>query len=412
MRGIGRRTTLGPAGPAPPERQLPAVEVRRPWPRLLSLVLTLAVAVGASVLALLLWSPAPDAGPAASPGPTSPGTARGAQPAACTRQWGPVSDLGPLLATLRPGDIVCLGPGTYGARGTRTDWRAAGTSAEPIVLRATTGEPVLLRGFLNIEADHVELDGVVLDGPTGAVSPANAPGGQEVLAWIQGTGVVLRHCEVRGGLWRAGVYVTGRETLIDACWVHDNGPWSDPDQVQVGGLASNIDHGIYWGKGSAGAVINSVLEHNLAYGIQVSGGAGPVLMANDTIVRNGAGGVIWAERTSGSTLVNSIVADNDGYSVNAHLLEGERNVARNNLAWGNRRGNWDDDGPLITRQNGVADPLFRGPGDYRLRAGSPAVDAGAQQDAPPTDYDGRPRPAGAGPDLGAYELAAPAGPSP
>lgn len=54
------------------------------------------------------------------------------------------------------------------------------------------------------------------------------------------------------------------------------------------------------------------------------------------------------------------------------------------------------------------DPLFRSPawgatGDYRLRAGSPAIDSGSPLGAPPDDLDGVPRPAGTAWDMGAYE---------
>lgn len=322
---------------------------------------------------------------------------------ACTQQLTPTPDLAAVVATLEPGDVACLAPGVYGARGSRTDWEASGTSGAPITVRAHARDVVLLRGFQNLSGSHWVLDGLVFDGPTGAVDPANTPDGEEVLVWAQGDGLVLRRCEVRDGRWRAGVYVTGSDVTLDSCHVHDIGPWDDPDQEQLGGRADNVDHGVYWGVGSSGTLVNSVLEHNLAYGVQISEGAGDVLVAHNTIVHNGTGGLIWAEETSGSTFINNIVAFNTGYAVNAHLLTGSHNVARDNLAFGNTRGEWNDNGVLVTRRNRVADPMFAGAGDYRLRRGSPAVDAGAAQRVAPLDHAGVRRPQGAGPDIGAHE---------
>ena len=58
--------------------------------------------------------------------------------------------------------------------------------------------------------------------------------------------------------------------------------------------------------------------------------------------------------------------------------------------------------------NQSADPRFAGTGDYHLRTGSPAIDAGAPlAPAAPADLDGRPRPQGGALDLGAYETPAP-----
>lgn len=322
---------------------------------------------------------------------------------ACTRTLTPTPDLAAAVATLVPGDVACLARGVYGARGTRTDWEVSGTRDDPITVRAETRGAVLVRGFQNLSGSHLELDGLIFDGPTGAVDPANTPDGEEVLVWAQGDGLALRRCEVRDGRWRAGIYVTGSDVTVDACHVHDIGPWDDPDQEQLGGRADNVDHGVYWGDGSSGSIVNSVLEHNLAYGLQISGGANDVLVAHNTIVRNGTGGLIWAEDSSRSTFTNNIVAFNTGYAVNAHLLTGRHNVARDNLAFGNSRGEWNDNGLLVTRRNRVADPMFAGSDDYRLRRGSPAVDAGSAQHVVPRDHAGNRRPQGAGPDIGAHE---------
>lgn len=313
------------------------------------------------------------------------------------------ADLAGLADGLRPGDVACLKAGVYGALDTRTNWTRSGTSKQPITVRAVGDGPVQLRGFINMDADYLVFDGVVFDGPTGDVDHTNAPHGEEVLVWVQGRGIVLRNCEVRDGHWRAGVYITGPDTTMDSCWVHDIGPWEEPGQKQVGGRADNIDQGVYWGRGSSGTLVNSVIEHNLAYGIQISDGAANVAIVNNTIVRNGSGGIIWADGTSGSSLVNNVIAYNDGYAVNAHLLTGTHNVARHNLAWGDARGEWNDNGPLIMRANDIGDPRFVSMRDYRLRAGSPAIDMGADDAAPQHDASGARRPQGAAVDLGAYE---------
>ncbi|MGW8178941.1 MAG: PKD domain-containing protein, partial [bacterium] len=52
-----------------------------------------------------------------------------------------------------------------------------------------------------------------------------------------------------------------------------------------------------------------------------------------------------------------------------------------------------------------ANPLFVGGGDYHLTADSPCIDMGTTSGAPNTDFEGDPRPQGAGYDMGADEFA-------
>lgn len=353
--------------------------------RLSPLLGVLAVSLGLAVLGgwFLLQGPAPT------------------EQSACTSWVEPTENFQALVDGFVPGTVACLTPGDYAARGMRTEWHVSGTAAEPVVVRAVGDGEVRLLGYHNVSADHVVLDGLVFAGPSGPVTPGNTPHDEEVLLWASGDHLLIVRCEVRDGLWRAGIYVTGQGVVIDACSVHDNGPWSDPTQEQLGGRADNIDHGVYWGPGSSGVLMNSVLAHNLAYGVQMIGRTREVRVINNTIVGNGRGGVIWAGDSTDCELVNNVIADNGGYAVNAHLLTGRGNVAIDNLAWDNARGSWNDDGPLRTAHNTVADPRFVSSSDLRLRPDSPAVDAGRPEGAPSLDRDGRRR--GVRPDQGAYE---------
>ncbi|MHB9034728.1 MAG: choice-of-anchor Q domain-containing protein, partial [Anaerolineae bacterium] len=165
--------------------------------------------------------------------------------------------------------------------------------------------------------------------------------------------------------------------------------------------------GFYQGRGSATLT-------NVLYSGNMAGWAGGILVDQGTI-----------------TLTHTTFSGNNGYNVGGGLQNyaGTATII-NSIFWGNSATN----GPEIYNQfsatttvvysdikfTGVytgtgninADPLFAAPinasgaptsaGNYRLRAGSPAIDHGINAGVT-TDLDGLSRPVGAGFDMGAYE---------
>ncbi len=63
----------------------------------------------------------------------------------------------------------------------------------------------------------------------------------------------------------------------------------------------------------------------------------------------------------------------------------------------------EGDEPWPGEGNSNEDPMFISDTDFRLQAGSPAINAGTEEDAPAVDRDGNSRPCGGGIDMGAYE---------
>lgn len=162
--------------------------------------------------------------------------------------------------------------------------------------------------------------------------------------------------------------------------------------------------------------VNNVARHNRAAGIAVAGWDGgyshpihDLEIINNTVCNNG-----WPESTWGGGIV-------------VESPEAERILIRNNICAANRDWQIRDqvgggkvaiDHNLIEGFRGAehelcgtdsieGDPLFVAAeaGDFRLRAGSPAIDAGAEEGAPDSDFGANPRPVGAAPDIGALEYA-------
>jgi hypothetical protein len=160
-------------------------------------------------------------------------------------------------------------------------------------------------------------------------------------------------------------------------------------------------------------VRNNVVSGVAAVGIQQWHGATASTIVNNTVFRN-KHGILIGQGDSGTTtgsannyVANNIVYDNTAYGIIEAGKVGTGNRYVNNLGYKNVSG-------TIKLTKGSAsgtitsNPLFAsyvatGTGNYRVQAGSPAIDRGTSTKAPATDIALVARPRGAGFDIGAYE---------
>jgi hypothetical protein len=162
------------------------------------------------------------------------------------------------------------------------------------------------------------------------------------------------------------------------------------------------------------------------YGGAIYGSAGVVFtMTNNLVVGNhasGSGGGLRLDTYSGKlivgTLINNTIADNDRGSGGEGILVGDyvTLTLQNNLIAGHTVGItdtsvtntvsadtnlfWNDADPFVGTNPIQQDPRLTS--DYRLREGSPALNAGLNVPGLTTDIEGGPRPWDEY-DIGAYE---------
>jgi hypothetical protein len=117
--------------------------------------------------------------------------------------------------------------------------------------------------------------------------------------------------------------------------------------------------------------------------LQGSGGAGPDYIYNNLIYNNAAMG-IWAIGNSVNIFNNYVIRNNIFYQNGGTIDSSVRVTQSNNL---------------------ITDPKFvnASAGDFRVQAGSPAIDKGMAVSQVTTDFDKKPRPQGTRFTVGAYE---------
>jgi parallel beta-helix repeat protein len=293
------------------------------------------------------------------------GSAGQAAQRACDRvaQPGPEAAQG-LVDSLEPGEVGCLAEGTYREALTI---RNAGAAGKPITLRARPGARATVAGPISLTrtAEHVVIRGLYLDGRNDSGSPSPAVNGRDIL--FAGNDVTNDHTAIcfTVGHPRFGA---GRDVTIQGNRIHDCGKLP----------ATNLEQGIYVADATATRIVGNWIYDNADQGIQLYPNSRGSLVAGNVIDGNGEGIIFGGTEgiaandnlVQGNVISNSKIRNNVEWHFDGPV--GRGNVLRRNCIGGGARddgngGIMEPEVGFTAEDNVVAEPAFRGPGDYRLK---------------------------------------------
>jgi Right handed beta helix region/Protein of unknown function (DUF1565) len=328
----------------------------------------------------------------------------------------PLRTIQKAAALARAGDTVLVRSGVYKGH---VFLRHSGEPERPIVFRNAPGEKPVVdgegRGRIELQAEEgwrKQIGWITVEG-------FEVRNGWDGIKFYNAHHIVLRNNLIHDNQ-NQGILGNGHHVRIEGNVIGKNG--FKPDNER-----SNKEHGIYC-TGTDFTIANNVIHSNKAYGIQVAGypfkadqHAGPEFagakrwdISHNTIAFNQNRGaiVVWQEDAADCTIQNNVlyrnaVAIGGGACQGIEFVgAGRGHVIRKNLFFApDRTSIGKGSANYSATENVEKDPLFVDPErfDFRLRKGSPAIDAGTPDGALSSDRDGTPRPQGRAPDIGAYE---------
>jgi phosphatidylinositol-3-phosphatase len=297
------------------------------------------------------------------------------------------------------GQTMCFMGGTYPmtvSSGYNQTLNNSGTAANPITFTNYPGQVAVLDGNTRVNGSYVKFlgtpmapPGLVFQGPTG-----QALGLIDVMNTHD---VTFDHVEIRNADYHAGLYqYNGYNIKLIGCYVHDNGR---PGFV-------NTDQGIYFDATTGGGnlIANCLIEHNVSTGVQLYPGPSQVTVEENTIVNNGAMGVVVYG--SQNTVVNNVLSGNGEIGGFTQLVidGGTNHVIDSNILWDSStsyQGYTDNTSQTVTNSI-IKDPMFVAPSsnNFQLQSASPAINVANTSYQQATDLLGVLRTV---PDLGSYE---------
>jgi len=338
------------------------------------------------------------------------------------------------LACLQAGDTLLVKAGTYtesimSPRG-GTSWH------QPVTIAAAPGEQVILRAtpganwvfhFADAASSYIILRGLVIDASEASLDAIkitwSTAGGQSNYIRIQqteifgspgqgiiahGTGLEFLNLNVHHNgrsRYDHGIYLTGTKNLIADSHYHHNAGYGIHVYNTPGGVEDNVVCGNrVWANGT---------EQPYTAGILLASGARNI--AYNNVVWGNTVGIQVAHGATEAHVYNNTIYGNTGEGI--FIFENAlHTMVRNNIVYSNRDTIANRGSGTMLSHNFTADPHFVNAAeqDFALAPGSPARAMGTPIGAVTTESPGRGTPhlQGKGCDLGAYEYGDRALPSP
>lgn len=325
----------------------------------------------------------------------------------------PLRTLARAAALVLPGTTVLVAPGRYSG-GVRV--KTGGTARERIVFLSTTkwgaritppANSASKAGWDN-RVNYVDIVGFDVDGSQyqGGVRWTHGIYSAGSFDGIRNNRVrhIAQHigCNGAGGA-AIGVdsFYGGAHAEVMANLVHDIGP-----------AGCRFVQGIY--VSTPARVSNNVIYRVAEGGIHMWHDAHSVSITNNTVTASNTGIIVgggnYYRRKGGNdhtSVYSNIVFDNK-MGISEQGDTGPHNRYRNNLVFQNSHYNWRLKNGLGHSATVTAAPLFVSPPgsarpNLRPGPGSPAIGRATAEQASGSDFDGRPRNAQAGFDIGAYQ---------
>jgi parallel beta-helix repeat protein len=359
---------------------------------------------------------------------------------------------------LGPGDLLLVNPGTYSGPVTIEIEASVGS---PVTIRGN-GAGVIINGsgadrdavfvtyssYVTVERFKVQnatRAGMRIDNSDHITARKNtfADNGTWGLFTDFSDDVLIEENQAYGSIDEHGIYVSnsGDRPIIRGNVVHDNnknGIHMNGDLSQGGdGIISGaiVENNVIYNNGVNGGsginmdgVTNSIIRNNLLYNNHASGIShyktdGAVCSHDDRVLNNtivNAADGRWAINIGGAGCTNNKVFNNILYTYHDYRgsittaasglsgFQSDYNVIMNRFSTDTgdsvlTLSTWRGMGYDVHSKIASPSQLFAGGGDYHLKDGSPAIDAGTTLSDVTRDLDGNGRPIGATFDIGAYE---------